>query len=176
MVVHSIALLVAFGEAGAGHAFAQAALLEKVVFEAADLLVEQIACQFDDADHGIGADGRVGVFDGFAEGFVVGAGSAVEPAQAGGVRVVAGPFLQTTDTQEVAVVGEEFLEAGTCNVSQLVFSFLGCAGGHAAFDDVLLAGTGGLDHLVAGAVVRVEEAIAEAHGGVVDDFGLLVGE
>jgi len=34
----------------------------------------------------------------------------------------------------------------------------------------------GLDHLVAGAVAAVEEAVAEIDCGVVDDLGLAVGE
>jgi hypothetical protein len=42
--------------------------------------------------------------------------------------------------------------------------------------DVLLAGTGGLDHLVDGAVAPGKEALAEAEGDVVDGLGLLVGE
>jgi hypothetical protein len=46
----------------------------------------------------------------------------------------------------------------------------------AASDDVLFAGTGGLDHLVAGAVALLEQAVAEVDCGVVDDFGLAVRE
>ena len=40
--------------------------------------------------------------------------------------------------------------------------------------DVLFSGTGGLHHLVDGAVTAIEEALAEAEGEVVDDFRLLV--
>jgi hypothetical protein len=46
----------------------------------------------------------------------------------------------------------------------------------AALDDVLLAGAGGLDHLVDRAVALLEEPGAEPDGGVVDDLRFLVGE
>ena len=40
----------------------------------------------------------------------------------------------------------------------------------------MLAGTGGLDHLVARAVTFVEKAVAKADRGIIDDERFLVGE
>jgi len=62
------------GEAGAGHALAQSALLEKVLFETAELLVEQVGGHFDESSNDIAADGRVGMFDALPEGLVICAG------------------------------------------------------------------------------------------------------
>src|SRR5207247_8539760 len=52
-----------FGEASTGHALAQPAFFEKILFEPPELLIKQVARQFDQADHHIGGDERVGVFD-----------------------------------------------------------------------------------------------------------------
>ena len=49
----------AFGEAGAGHAFAQAAILYKGLFQPAELLVKEVVGQFDQANHHIGGNRRV---------------------------------------------------------------------------------------------------------------------
>ena len=76
------------GQTGAGHALAQAAFFEKILFQSAELLVEQVVGHFDQTQNHIGADGGVGVLDAFLEGLVVRAGRAVEPAQALGVTVV----------------------------------------------------------------------------------------
>ena len=47
-------------EAGAGHAFAEAAFLHEVFFEPADLLVEEVVGLVDDADRDVGqGSGRV---------------------------------------------------------------------------------------------------------------------
>ena len=54
------------------------------------------------------------------------------------------------------VVFEEFFEAGAGNVGQLELGFLGGAAGATAFEDVLLARAGGLNHLVAGAAEAVD--------------------
>ena len=69
-----------------------------------------------------------------------------------GIGVVFGPLLQAAIAEEVAVVFQQLLLAGAGHVGQLEFEFLRRAGNLAAFDDVLFAGAGGLDHLVVGAV------------------------
>ncbi len=66
------------GEAGAGHAFAQAAFVQEILFQPSELLVEQVVGPVIRPDHHVGADGRVGVLDAFLEGLVIGAGGAVE--------------------------------------------------------------------------------------------------
>jgi hypothetical protein len=42
-----------------------------------------------------------------------------------------------------------------------------------SFHDVLLAGAGGLDHLIDSAVSFIEQIGAELDSGVIDDFSLL---
>ena len=63
--------------------------------------------------------------------------------------------------QVVAVILQQFFEASASDVGQFDFRFLGSARRHAAFDDVLLATAGGLDHLVDGAIKFLEKARAE---------------
>ena len=55
-----------YGKASAGHALAEAALVEKRLLELAELLVEEIAGQFNQADHHVGGNERVGVLDAFS--------------------------------------------------------------------------------------------------------------
>lgn len=50
-------LLAAGLEAGAGHAFAEAALLDEVFLKAEELLIEQVVCLVDEADGDVGEDG-----------------------------------------------------------------------------------------------------------------------
>jgi hypothetical protein len=50
-------------QSGVGHALAQAALFEKVLFQPAHLLVEQVTGDFDHAGDDICADGGIGVLD-----------------------------------------------------------------------------------------------------------------
>jgi hypothetical protein len=73
-MMSSLLVVVAFGETGAGHPFAQAAFFDKILLQSLELLVEKIGGHFDEAGYHVGADGRVGVFDAFAESFVVRAG------------------------------------------------------------------------------------------------------
>jgi len=75
-------LFVPFGEAGSGHSFAESAVFEEVLFQAADLLIEQVVGYFDQADDHVGGDFGVRVLDAFAEGFVCRVGLAVKVAKA----------------------------------------------------------------------------------------------
>ena len=86
------------------------------------------------------------------------------------------PFLEASVAHEVAIVLQQFFEAGSSDVGQLDFCFLGGAAGLAAFEDVLFAGAGSLHHLVVGAATLVYETVAEAEGGVINHERLLVGE
>jgi hypothetical protein len=155
---------------------AEAALFEEILFEPPELLVEEVFCQLDQSDHHIGGDQWVGVFDAFLEGFVIGVGLAIELAETFGVAMLLGPFLSAAQPQEVAVVFEQFAEAGASHAGELDFGFFGSAGRLAAFKDVLFAGACGLNHLVIGAVGFFQEALAEAHRAVIDNPGLLEGE
>ena len=68
------------------------------------------------------------------------------------------------------------METGAGDAGEFELDFLGGAGGLAAFGNVLLAGTGSLDHLVARAVPGGEKAVAEVDCGVEDDLGFAVGQ
>ena len=87
--------------------------------------------------------------------------------------VVFGPFGKTPCAQKVTVVGQQFFETGPSHIGQLDLHFLGSAGGHAALDDVLFAGTRRLNHLIHRAVALVEQVGTKLHGGVIDNLGLL---
>jgi len=93
-----------------------------------------------------------------------------------GFGVVLVPDWQLANPQEVAIVRQQLFKTRPGHVCQLNLGLLGRAGGHAAFDDVLLAGPGRLDHLVVGAAAPVNEAVAETDCGVVDDLSLLIGK
>ena len=51
---HFSVRLVAVREAGAGHALAQAALVQEILFQSAELLVEQVVGLVDQADGDVG--------------------------------------------------------------------------------------------------------------------------
>jgi len=59
---------------------------------------------------------------------------------------------------------------------ELDFGFLGSTGCLTAFENVLFAGTRGLDHLVVGAVTPLQKALAEPHRAVIHNPGFLEGE
>ena len=56
-------LLVTVVEAGAGHLLADAAVLDEVFFELADLLVEEVVGLVDQAERNVGEDGGRAVFE-----------------------------------------------------------------------------------------------------------------
>ena len=77
--------------------------------------------------------------------------------------------------QVVFVVCEQFVEACLCDAGQFDFSFLAYGGCGAAFDDVLLAASCGLDHLVYGSVAESrEESFAERPCAEEDGFAFPV--
>lgn len=109
----------------------------------------------------IGGIGRIGV--------------STELADVEGFLGIFVPLGVAVLAEVVAIVAEKFLQTGAADVGELEFRFLGSAGDLAALGDVLVAAAGGLNHLVVGAGLAVNETVAEAHSGVVDDLGFLVG-
>lgn len=107
--------------AGAGHAFAEAAFPEEIQFQAPELLVEQVAGDFDQTRDNVGANGRIGMLDGLLEGLLICAGCAVESAQAPGVGVVGCLLLDATVAHEVAEIFQKFLLAGLSDAGELDF-------------------------------------------------------
>jgi len=128
-------LLVPLRETGAGHAFAEAAVFEEVLLQAADLFVEQVVDDLDQANDDVGADVRVGVFDALAEGLVGSLRQAIERAEAFRIRVIAAPLLEAAGPEKITVVREQLFETGARDVGQFDFGFLGGAGGLVAFPD-----------------------------------------
>lgn len=168
--------MVSVVEAGLGHVFAEAAFFDKVFFEAANLLVEKVVGLVNEANGDVGDDfGRAGFDVGFVGlvGFVF---LAAEFADVEGFFVFFFPDTVASCAEVVAVVFEEFFEAGSGYVGELDFGFGGGDGGFAAFEDVLFAGTGSLDHLVDGSVGFGEVLLCEVVGEVVDDFRFAVRE
>ena len=110
-------------EAGAGHAFAEAAFFEEVFFEAADLLVEEVVGLVDEADGDVGEGSGRAVLEEGAIGFKGFAGGFTEFAD---VERFAGVFIPerlVADAEEVFVVDEEFFETRPGDVGELDFGF-----------------------------------------------------
>jgi hypothetical protein len=168
--------IVADFKAGARHALPQPAFFEKILFQAFQLTVEQLTSHFNQAKNDIGTNGRIGMSDAFAEGVLAGARLAVEVAQAAGMGMGRCPFREAARAEEVAVIRKQLFETGAGHVGQFEFRFFRSAGGLAAFDNVLLAGTRGLHHLIISAIALAEEAATEIYGGVIYNLGFLVGE
>ena len=108
------------GEAGAGHALAQAAFVQEIAFQAAELAVEQVGGDFDEAHDHIGANRGIGVLDAFFEGLVIRARRTVELAKTHGVTVVGWPFFDSAVAHEITVIfGTRRLRWGACVTSVL---------------------------------------------------------
>ena len=75
----------------------------------------------------------------------------------------------------IAVVIQQFLQAGPAHVGELDLGFLGGERGFAAFQKILFAGARGLDHLVHGAVAPWEMLARKAEGDVIDHLGFVEG-
>src|SRR5437667_462155 len=75
--------------------------------------------------------------------------------------------------EEVLVIQQQLVEAGSGDVDEAQLGLAGRGGGAAAFRDVLPPAAGGLHHLVHGARALVDKALAKGDGGVVDDGGHL---
>lgn len=89
----------------------------------AQLAVEKVVGDADQADDDVCRNGGVGVFYSFSKGAVLCLRNSVQLAKVLGVRVVLGPFGQAAGAQEVAVVCQKFFLAGPCHVGQLYFGF-----------------------------------------------------
>jgi hypothetical protein len=63
-------------------------------------------------------------------------------------------------------------QAGSGHIGQLEFGFFGSSGDAAALGNVFVTTARGLHHLIMGAGPPVNEAVAEADGGIVDDLSL----
>ena len=80
------------------------------------------------------------------------------------------------DLEVVFVVLEEFLEAGLGHIHQLDFGLGGRRGGRAPLDDILLAATGGLHHLVNSTVAARQKVRTEVARHLIDYICLPVAQ
>jgi len=162
-------------QAGAGHALTQAALFEEILFQPAELLIEQVVGLVYQAKRDVGHYlGRAG----FHEPAVKLVSLRDFAAKLSDIERFPGgfaPFAMVAHPQVVPVVVEQFLEAGAGHVGEFDLGFLGGESGLAAFEDVFLAGTSGLDHLVNRAVAFGEKLVSEAEGDIENDLRLVEG-
>ena len=167
-------MLGAAGDACTGHPFAQAAFGEEILFEAFELLVEQVVGLMDQADENIGHGFRRTGFDELAEVLLGKIRLAPEFADVVCFFGIFVPLGVAVLAEVVAIIAEQFLQAAPGNIGELDFEFLGSAGYLAALGDVLVATACRLHHLIVGAGAHADEAVAKAHGGIIDDLGFLV--
>ena len=113
------------GESGAGHALAEAALLEEGLFQMAELLVEEVVGLVDQTDGDVGDGLRWTGFDELAVKFVALGLFAAKTADILCLARVLVPDRVVANSQEIAVVGEQFFETGTANAGEFDFGFLG---------------------------------------------------
>ena len=124
-------------EAGAGHAFTQAAFRRRSLFQSAQLLVEQVVGLVNQANEDIGNDLRGASLNIGVIGLI---GRMGIRSQASYEQSLSGAFVpeaMTASAKEVAVVFQKLLEAGAGHIQKFDFGFLGRAAGLAAFEDVL---------------------------------------
>ena len=162
-------------EADAGHAFAEAALFDEILFEVGELVVNEIFGLVDKANGDVGEYFGGPCLHEFAvelEG--LGLAFAEFAHEAGFPRVLV-PDGEIAGTKEVFVVVEQFFEARIGDVGQFNLGLFRGAAGAAAFEEILLAGPRGLKHLIGGPVAVLEELLGKTKGDVVDDFGFLEG-
>ena len=155
---------------------AQAAGFEEVPLQAAQVLVEQVIGLVQEADGDVGQRFGGAGFRPFPIGLEGGIGFVAKAADVEGLAGILLPLAVAAGAEEVAVVDEQFLQAGAGDIGEFDLTFAGGDGGLAALGDVLFPGPGGLHHLVDGAVALREKSPAEMEGEIVDDLGFAVGE
>ena len=72
------------------------------------------------------------------------------------------------------IVEQQFFQAGARHADQFQLEFFGCAGGHAAFGNVLLAAARGLYHLIMGAGATANPAVAKNNRSIIHNFRHLI--
>jgi len=140
------------------------------------LLIEQVVCQLNQADHHVTRDGWIKMFDAFPERLIISVGRTIQLPETTSVRMILWLFRDATETKEVTVVLKQLLETGLRHISELDFGFFRGTRGATCLQDILFARARRLDHLVHGAVALFQEALAKANGAVVNDARFLKGE
>ena len=79
------------------------------------------------------------------------------------------PGRQISLPQEILVVEQQFIEAGTGDIEQFHLASGGCGSGAATLRNVLPAASCGLNHLIACPRIPVDETLAKRDSPIVDD-------
>src|SRR5436190_5798795 len=151
-------------EAKSGHALAEAALLEELLFQAAELLVDQVVGLINQAKGDVGYGFWRTSLHKFAVKLICLRGFAANCADKLSFFGILGPNGEVPSAKKIFVIVQQFFEAGSGNVGELDFGFFGGGAGLAAFEDVLFAGASGLDHLIDGTVAFGQKFVREAEG------------
>ncbi len=111
-------LLRAGGEAGSGHAFAQATFVEKILLEPLELLVERVVGLVNETNEDVGDDVAGAGIEKLAIGLIGHILFCAELANIQGFLAVFVPEGVVSHAQEVAVVLQQFFEAGSGDVGE----------------------------------------------------------
>ena len=107
--------------------------------------------------------------DAFPERLIISVGRAIQLPETTSVRMILWPFRDAMETEEVTVVLKQLLKTGTRHVSEHDFGLFRGARSATCLQDILFARARRLDHLVHRAVAFFQEALAKAHGAVVNN-------
>ena len=145
--------------------------MDKVALQATNLLVKEIVCLVNQANSNVRHDPERPGFAKFAIVRLV----AESPHEVG----LAAFFFSNgklPDPKEIAIVGQEFLQAGAGNAHELDFCLFRDAGCFAALHDILFARSGSLNHLIHGAIRLIDKTVAESKGKIINNLSFPIGE
>lgn len=161
-------------ETDGGHSFSDAPLFCEVFLEPFYQSPEDDVGLVDERDRQIG-DGLVSAFadDRHIVGTAVVVGAVV--LRRLGAVVVEGPLFESSYSEVVLVVHQQFVEACLCDVHQFQLGLRGGGRCGRAFSDVLLPRSCSLHHLVDCSIALGEVLMGEVEGDVINALRLLVG-
>ena len=161
---------------GASHPLAHPASLHELALQTTDLSVEQIVGLVDHANSYVRNDLKRASLAEFAIILVGHITRAPEAPDKSGLMALFFPDRKVPDSEQVAVIGQEFFQARASNADQLDFRLLGSAGRFAPFHDILFPGSGGLDHLIIRAIRLTKKPLTEPIPEIINHLGLSIGK
>ena len=159
---------------GASHALAQPASPDELMLQTADLPVEQIVGLVDHANSYVRNDLKRASLAEFAIILVGHIRGAPQAPDKRGLTALFFPDRKVPDSEQVAVIGQEFFQARASNADQLDFCLLGSARRFAPFHDILFPGSGGLDHLITRAIRLRKKPLAEPIREIINDLSFSI--